>query len=184
MEGIIYYTILSEEEQKKKTEHMVGEKLLEIGLLREYGKDLKFEPRAKGEYGKPFFTLEPGIHYNISHSGKYVMCIFAPEPVGIDVQEYQALKFEAMLKRMVPLPMIPQILRSDNMVERFFNEWALREAYIKWTGEGLSRDLRTIPMDEGTHVLLDLDEGYAGAVWSRSPLTLKMEYTEADISAQ
>ena len=48
----------------------------------------------------------------------------------------------------------------------------MREAYIKWTGEGLSRDLRTIPMNEGTYALLDLDEGYSGAVWSMHPMEI------------
>ena len=39
-------------------------------------------------------------------------------------------------------------------------------------GEGLSRDLRTIPMNEGTYALLDLDEGYSGAVWSMHPMEI------------
>ena len=39
--------------------HMTGEKLLEEALLKEYGRKLAFEPRAKGEHGKPFFTLQP-----------------------------------------------------------------------------------------------------------------------------
>ena len=38
----------------------------------------------------------------------------------------------------------------------------LREAYIKWTGEGLSRDLRTISMDKGNYIMLELEPGYSG----------------------
>ena len=53
-----------------------------------------FEPRAKGEHGKPFFTLQPKIHYNISHSGKYVVCVIAGEEVGIDIQEHRELDYE------------------------------------------------------------------------------------------
>ncbi len=82
----------------KNMEHMIGEKLLEIGLEREYGRKLAFEPRAKGEHGKPFFTLLPKIHYNISHSGKYVMCLFAGEEVGIDIQIHKKVNYERILE--------------------------------------------------------------------------------------
>ena len=48
MNGIIYYTKIRDEYSGKNMEHMIGEKLLEIGLEREYGRKLAFEPRAKG----------------------------------------------------------------------------------------------------------------------------------------
>ena len=64
MNGIIYYTKIKDEYDNKNMEHMIGEKLLEIGLEKEFGRKLAFEPRAKGEHGKPFFTLLPRIHYH------------------------------------------------------------------------------------------------------------------------
>ena len=149
MNGIIYYTKIRDEYNSKNMEHMIGEKLLEIGLEREFGRKLAFEPRSKGEHGKPFFTLLPRIHYNITHSGKYVMCLFAGE-----------------------------ILDADDMEKAFFAQWVLREAYIKWTGEGLSRDLRTISMDKGNYIMLELEPGYSGAIWSRDSLELRFEYED------
>ena len=94
MNGVIYLAEIPEKYRKKNMEHMMGEKLLEKGLMMEYGKKLVFEPRALGEHGKPFFTLQPGIHYNITHSGQYVACIFAGQEVGIDIQEHKEVKFE------------------------------------------------------------------------------------------
>ncbi len=175
MKGTIYFTTISKEEQKKRLSHMIGEELLRIGLEKEYGKDLRFEPRAKGEFGKPFFTREPGIHYNISHSGKYVMCILSDQEVGIDVQEHRPVNRERMLSRMVPAELIRPILDADEPEKAFFAQWVLREAYVKWTGQGLSRDLRTIPMDEGTSMMLDLEPGYSAAVWSQHPMKLTMQ---------
>ena len=116
MNGVIYLTEIPEKYVRKNMEHMIGEKLLEKGLYKEYGKKLMFEPRALGEHGKPFFTLEPGIHYNISHSGKYVACIFAPQEVGLDIQEHKEVSFEKMLRRMVPEELVLEILQSDQMV--------------------------------------------------------------------
>ena len=130
MKGTIYFAVIPEKDRKKKLEHMIAEELLRTGLKEEYGKDLDFEPRAKGEYGKPFFTLEPSIHYNISHSGKYVLCILSDQEVGIDVQEHTRVNREQMLSRMVPPEMIRPILDSDDPEKAFFAQWALREAYI------------------------------------------------------
>ena len=177
-EGVIYYTKIRKEDEQNHLVHMIGEKLLAEGLRREYGLDLKTEPRAEGEHGKPFFTLRPSIHYNISHSGEYILCIFADQEVGIDVQEHKKANYERMLDRMVPGDLKEEILGSADMVKDFYTQWVLREAYIKLTGEGLSRDLRTIPMEEGCFMLLELEDGYSGAVWAMSPMELRMEHVQ------
>ena len=162
MKAVVYYTEIPEKYVHKNMEHMAAEKLLAAGLYKEFGLKLAFEPRAKGEHGKPFLTLQPRIHYNISHSGKYVMCVIAGQ-------------------RMVPSDMVREILESDEPEKAFFAQWVLREAYIKWTGEGLARDLRTIPMDKGSYIMLEMEEGYSGAVWSRTPLELRYEHVEIEI---
>lgn len=72
MKAVIYFTEVPAKYLHKNMEHMIGEKLLATGLYKEYGLKLAFEPRATGEHGKPFLTLQPKIHYNISHSGCYV----------------------------------------------------------------------------------------------------------------
>lgn len=90
--GVIYYTKIREEYKGAHMEHMIAEKLLEIGLKKEFGIDLEYEPRAEGEHGKPFLSYRPAIHYNISHSGEYVyvfwqmkkwelMCRYTEKPI-------------------------------------------------------------------------------------------------------
>ena len=181
MKAVIYFTEVAQQYEHKNMEHMIGEKLLETGLLREYGLKLKEEPRATGEHGKPFLSLQPKIHYNITHSGKYVMCILTGQEVGIDVQQHRKANYERMLERMVPQDMIREILDADEPEKAFFTQWVLREAYIKWTGEGLSRDLRTISLEEGPYILLELEEGYSGAVWSQDPLELRWEHVDVQL---
>lgn len=148
--GVIYYTKIREEYKGAHMEHMIAEKLLEIGLKKEFGIDLEYEPRAEGEHGKPFLSYRPAIHYNISHSGEYVVCVLADEEVGIDVQIHRKANYERMLERMVTDEKRREILAGPDVEKEFFTQWVLREAYIKWTGEGLSRDLRNISMEEGT----------------------------------
>ena len=181
MEAVIYFTKISEEYRKKNMEHMIGEELLREGLKRKHGLDLRFEPRGTGEYGKPFLTLRPAIHYNITHSGDYVACAITDQEVGIDIQEHRQVNFERMLERMVPADMIAEILEADDLEQAFFTQWVIREAYIKWTGEGLSRDLRTIDMNSGFYTLLDIEQGYSGAVWTADPHEIRWEHVEVKL---
>lgn len=180
-QGVIYFTKIKGDYENNHLEHMIGQKLLEMGLKREFGYELEHEPKAEGEHGKPFLSLRPNVHYNISHSGEYVFCILADQEVGIDVQVHKKANYERMLQRMVPLDMIREILDGDAPERAFFTQWVLREAYIKWTGEGLSRDMRTIPMEEGVYQLLDLDEGYSGAVWAMNPMEIRWEYVDVEL---
>lgn len=181
MNAVIYVTKIPEQYKNKNMDHMVGEKLLELALKREYNKTLHFEPRDKGEHGKPFFTLSPEIHYNISHSGDYVACAFAHQPVGFDIQKHQPVRKELVLKRMVSDEERERILSSEHAEEEFFREWVLRESYIKWTGEGLSRNLKTIPMDSGWHRILPFKEGYSAAIWTADPQEIRWEEVTVEL---
>ncbi len=176
--GIIYYTKIREEYAGAHMEHMIAQKLLEIGLKKEYGIDLNLEPKAEGEHGKPFLSYRPHLHYNISHSGEYVVCILTDQEVGIDVQEHRTANYSRMLERMVTEERREEILRGADLEKEFFKEWVLREAYIKWTGEGLSKDLRMISMSEGTPMLLEMEEGYSGAVWTMNPLQIVWKFED------
>ena len=181
MSGIVYYTKIAETYRGKNLEHMIGEKLLERALRETYGLELSFEPRGKGSHGKPFLTMQPKIHYNISHSGYYVMCFLAEDEVGIDVQEHKKVNYERMLKRMVPKEMIPQILERDDPMQAFYDQWVLREAYIKWTGEGLSRDLRTIDLNQGFSGMLQLEPGYSCAFWCSREKDISMRFVQIEL---
>ena len=178
MKAILYHTVLDEEDIKKR-EHAVGEKLLAYGLMEEYGISLDTAHRAVSETGKPFFPDLPEIHYNISHSGVYVICGFAPVEIGLDVQIHKKVNLEGMLERTVPAALARQILDIENTEEAFFRQWVLRESYIKWTGEGLHKDLRTIDMEEGWHTLLSLRPGYSAAIWSERPLEIEWRHVDA-----
>ena len=86
------------------------------------------------------------------------------------MQIHKKVNYDRLLERMVPADMIREILDADDMEKAFFAQWVLREAYIKWTGEGLSKDLRKISLDKGSYLMLELEEGYSGAVWLRPRL--------------
>ncbi len=182
MRAVIYYTVMPAA-YEKKLEHMVGEQLLARALLETYGIHLEQEARSRGEHGKPFLSSRPEIHYNISHSGKYVVCVLAPQEVGVDIQIHDRnVRMKRILERTVPADLARQILDAPDSGKAFYTQWVLREAYVKWTGEGLSRDLRKIDLDEGWYELLSMDPDYSMAVYAASPM--EMEWKKAEITLQ
>ena len=92
-----------------------------------------------------FFLISPGVHYNISHSGAYVVCVLADQEVGIDIQIHRKVNYDRMLRTDgYREKKEKKYLKRPDLEQEFFRQWVIREAFIKWTGEGLSRDLRKI----------------------------------------
>ena len=117
-----------------QTGHEAGRELLEkmyTELLQE-----PMPPIAVTERGKPYFT-EGDLHFSISHTPRYVFCVLAENPVGIDAEE---------LDREVNLQLADRILSPKereqyDLVEdkrtALLTFWVLKEAAAKCSGAGL-----------------------------------------------
>lgn len=124
-----------------------------------------------GPHGKPYFKEsvlkeEKTLFFSLSHSGDFVLCALSDEEVGADIQR-------------IPDADTKKILREEQIAERFFTEqeriwyqqedvaasflpeqkrwrfyriWAAKEAYMKWTGNGLTEGVSTfeVDLDAGT----------------------------------
>jgi phosphopantetheinyl transferase len=77
--------------------------------------------------------------------------------------------------------MAEEMLQSEDWKEKFFEQWVLREAYVKWTGEGLRIDMRTIEMEKGWHKLLPFQESYSCAVWSAKEMEIVWKKAEIEL---
>jgi 4'-phosphopantetheinyl transferase len=95
---------------------------------------------AENEYGKPHIVGLPDFHFNLSHSGEWVVCAINPQPLGVDVQEVCRKTELDIAERFFStseagdLRKLPQLQQRDY----FFTLWALKESYIKAEGKGLS----------------------------------------------
>lgn len=84
------------------------------------------------QYGKPYVDKED-YHFSISHSGSLIAFTSCNHPVGIDVQEVKdsispALRFFTENEQEY----------VSGSLERFFEIWTKKEAYVKMLGSGLS----------------------------------------------
>lgn len=98
-----------------------------------------------GEYGKPYFAGPGNIHFNISHSGDYVVCAVGPDENGIDVEipqtDYMGIAKLCMTSN--ELDWLCEVCGVKRDL-RFIRLWTLKESFVKMTGRGLHDELSDI----------------------------------------
>ncbi len=97
------------------------------------------------EFGKPFLKDYPDFHFNLSHSGIWVVCAVDNQPVGIDVQIIKPIDIE-IAKRFFSEEEYLDILGKPDpeREDYFYRLWTLKESYIKAIGKGLSYSLKNV----------------------------------------
>lgn len=96
-----------------------------------------------GDGGKPFIADRPDICFNMSHCRVAAACAVGGSPMGVDIETIRP--YNATLARRVlsgvELAAVEASLRPD--IE-FIRLWTMKESYLKMTGEGIRRDLKTV----------------------------------------
>lgn len=92
----------------------------------------------KNKWGKPFLENFNQFHFNISHSGDWVVCAIGNFEVGIDVEKIQYIDLD-IPKRFFAKEEYDFLLNQDeyNRVGYFYDLWTLKESYVKAVGKGL-----------------------------------------------
>lgn len=95
------------------------------------------------KYGKPFLKDISNLNFNLSHSGKWVVCILDDLPVGIDIEKVQPIDIEMAMQFFSKLE-VAQIRATsqEKKINKFYDIWTLKESFIKCVGKGLS-----VPLD-------------------------------------
>jgi 4'-phosphopantetheinyl transferase len=105
---------------------------------------------AYGRHGKPGVAGSP-LRFNISHSGGLAMIGLALCEVDVDVELPRPRRTDDIARRFYTpgenarLLALPDTARADG----FFRLWTCKEAFLKVTGEGLSRSTRSFEIDPG-----------------------------------
>lgn len=103
-----------------------------------------------GEKGKPFIK-GCSRHFSLSHSGGRVLCAVAEVPLGADIQKTGGYK-PAVVRRFFAPEEQEYIARAEDRDLAFTSVWALKESYIKATGEGLSCPLNSFSVVNGGEI--------------------------------
>ena len=108
-----------------------------LARLLAHGKELYTLPEiARDPRGKPYFPDRPDLHFNWSHSGDLLLCALSDRPVGVDIERTRPRR-----------PYLPRYALTDAEFEEFeflgggwsafYTVWTRREAWVKYTGDGL-----------------------------------------------
>ena len=151
---------------------------------------------AYRQKGKPYMPQHDNIHFNISHSGKYVACAVGNMELGIDIEHRRKVNLN-IAKRYFAKTEYADLLKlpEQERSEYFLQLWTVKESYLKATGTGIADNLSkfTASKQGGVFVfkenesamqynvkLIDIDSQYFGAVTACGNFEVSLNYVSGD----
>ena len=96
------------------------------------------------EHGKPMLKNIP-FFISLSHSGAYAACAISDSEVGLDI-EVDAEYKPAVVKRFFTSLEADMIDKAEDKNFEFAKIWTAKECALKYTGQGLSRSLKSVQL--------------------------------------
>ncbi|HLY69272.1 MAG TPA: 4'-phosphopantetheinyl transferase superfamily protein [Puia sp.] len=106
-----------------------------------------------GAHKKPVLNKNSGggLHFNISHSGDFVLIAISNSEVGVDIEKINAdFSYREILETNFSKEEIELIIHSKNPVESFYLLWTRKESLVKAMAKGLIDDLNSISVLDGS----------------------------------
>ncbi|MBO4624244.1 MAG: 4'-phosphopantetheinyl transferase superfamily protein [Bacteroidales bacterium] len=97
-----------------------------------------------GPHGKPFLKDYPHIHFNLSHCPGASLCVLEASPVGCDIEGVPPVLDEDLCRWVCSDQEFAQIRQSARPTVAFTRLWTRKEAFLKFTGEGLTDHLKKL----------------------------------------
>lgn len=88
--------------------------------------------------GRPYLEPSCGMEVSITHSADYWACAVSTQPVGLDLQQKKNRNLSGIAGRFFH-PDEAEFLKQGEHAN-FFAVWTAKEAYVKYTGEGISNE--------------------------------------------
>ena len=139
-----------------KLQTVAGELLARYSVGQFLGKADQEISLVFGEKGKPHIANLKNIHFNISHSGQYVVCAVAQDEIGIDVERVRKVNLR-IAERFFSEPEINDLMarNEEDRMQYFITLWTIKESYLKAIGRGLTQHLNsfTICKNDDSYLL-------------------------------
>ncbi len=88
-------------------------------------------------YGKPYIADAESFHFNISHSGAFVVLAVSDAPVGVDIEQTVPVEWRGISESFGEKER-EMLTEAVDPLECFYRIWTIREAFAKEEGIGLS----------------------------------------------
>jgi 4'-phosphopantetheinyl transferase len=130
---------ISDYRHSQAKKQKIASHLLLTHLLRMHNIDVK--NIAFNKYGKPFLKHIKHLHFNLSHTGEYVVCAISDTPVGVDI-ELTNSHIKKISSGFLTKKECQKYQTASN--QRLTKLWTIKEAMVKLMGKGLSQRMNTI----------------------------------------
>jgi 4'-phosphopantetheinyl transferase len=104
--------------------------------------------------GKPFLKGVDDFHFNLSHSGDWVVMATSGHEVGIDVELIQTAKYEVAQRFFTSDECRAlDLLSGTEKTEYFYSLWTAKESFLKYLGKGLTRALNSFSVRDNNGLM-------------------------------
>ncbi|EMB58681.1 4'-phosphopantetheinyl transferase family protein [Streptococcus mutans] len=168
LEDRMFFSLLEliEEEDRKqilryqfwqdRQRSLLGHLLSRYAIIQEYALTNKEIQIRRHAYGKPYIKDYSQIHYNISHSGEWVVVAIGRSPIGIDVENRRE-DWDLIGERVFSES---EKYWSQNSYKRKAILWTIKEAYVKYLGIGLSKSLNSFSIDIKRKIITEVQKPF------------------------
>ena len=142
--------------------------------------------------GKPYLKGFHEFHFSLSHAGKYAICAVNWEnSIGADILQIRRADLR-VAKRFFAKTELDQLMQLQQGIKQdrlFTRIWTRKESYVKFTGEGLNRELSEFNMDLNSKKLMiksqimpvqfwemEEPEGYMISICCKAGITNNIQY--------
>lgn len=98
------------------------------------------------ENGKPYIE-KSNLHFNLSHSGNYALCVCGDEKVGCDLEKIKACNLKVAQRFFCEKEFIA-LQKNEASPFAFTKMWTLKESALKFSGNGISGGLDSYDFSE------------------------------------
>ncbi|WP_238861419.1 4'-phosphopantetheinyl transferase superfamily protein [Clostridium sp. YIM B02569] len=152
-----YIYLLNEEKRNKiyrfmyiedKQRTIVGDLLIKAILMEKLNINYNKVEFYCNKFGKLYLKGFNNIYFNISHSGKWIVCAIDDEEIGIDIEEVKPIDINigAVAFSDNELDLLSR-QEEYNKLNFFYRLWTLKESYVKSVGMGLNMQLKSFSID-------------------------------------
>ena len=161
------------DDDKKRT--VAGEMLARKAITELCGVAEEEIVFGKTEKGKPF-AENVDVHFNVSHSGNFVVCAADKKSIGVDIEEIRPVKL-TVAKRVYTTDELVYLFGytptdddfnktpDSQMLVRFFELWTAKEAYLKYTGTGIVDNLNKMSVNRN-NIHCEISDDYIFSVYT------------------
>ena len=101
-------------------------------------------------FGKPFIT-DGFKNFSITHSGNLVIVAVSQSEIGVDAEIAQKKVYTHIAPKVFSEKELNEYenLFGEAKTEYFLSKWTQKEAYLKYVGTGLTKDLSSVVCENG-----------------------------------